>query len=59
MDKISSFKAHIKTICRNFGQNLSVVPRITSYTDTELKRMLRNSVIKFQFNYCQLFSIFC
>ena len=58
MDKISSFKPHIKTICRNSGQNLSVVPRITSYTDTELKRMLRNSIIKFQFNYCQSFSIF-
>ena len=51
-----NFDKHIK--CRRAGQKLNAVARIRNYLTHDQKRLLLNSIIKFQFSYCPLIWMF-
>ena len=58
IDNKLSFDSHIKKICRNIGQKLSVLLRIASYLELDQKKLLFNAMIKSQFSYCPLVCMF-
>ena len=49
-----SFGRHIKIICKKSSNKLRALVRVTPYTVTEKKKVLRNSFFDPQFNYCPL-----
>ena len=59
IDRNLNFKGHIKNICRNAGQKLSALLRISSHINTDKKSSLYKSMIKSQFTYCPLVWMFC
>ena len=59
LDRNMNFHTHIKNICRKAGQKLSALLRISPYLDKIKKVLLNKSMIKSQFNYCPLVSMFC
>ena len=59
LDRSMGFNTHIKNICRKAGQKLSALLRISPYLDQGKKVLLCKSMIKSQFNYCPLVSMFC
>ena len=50
LDRNMNFRTHIKNICRNAGQKLSALLRISPYLDQRKKVLLYKSMIKSQFN---------
>ena len=58
LDRSMGFNTHIKNICRKAGQKLSALLRISPYLDQGKKVLLYKSMIKSQFNYCPLVSMF-
>ena len=59
LDRSMGFNTHIKNICRKAGQKLSALLRISPYLDQGKKVLLYKSMIKPQFNYCPLVSMYC
>ena len=59
IDNKLNFNNHIKSICREAGQKLSALLRISSNIIMRQKKLLCKSIIKSQFNYCPLVWIFC
>ena len=59
MGRKLSFNQHIERISRKAGQKLSALLRISPYLKTEKKKVIYNSKIKSQFNYCPLVWMFC
>ena len=59
LNRSIGFNTHIKNICKKAGQKLSVLLRIGLYLDQRKKVLLYKSVIKSQFNYCPLVSMYC
>ena len=58
-DRDLSFDEHIKSLYRKAGQKLNALARISNYLTPDQKRLLLNSIIKSQFSYCPLISMFC
>ena len=54
-----NFHTHIKNTCRKAGQKLSTLLRIIPYLDQGKRVLLYTSMIKSQFNFCQLVWMFC
>ena len=54
LDSKLSFDSHITSLCKKAGQKHSALARINHYLTTDQKSLLLNSVVKFQFSYCQL-----
>ena len=54
-----SFHQHIKSISKEAGQKLSALLRIFLYLEDKKKKVIYNTMIKSQFNYCLLVRIFC
>ena len=59
LNRSIGFNTRIKNICQKAGQKLSVLLRISLYLDQRKKVLLYKSVIKSQFNYCPLVSMYC
>ena len=59
IDNNINFNNHIKSICREAGQKLSALLRISSNIIMRQKKLLYKSIIESQFNYCPLVWIFC
>ena len=59
LNRNMNFHVHIKNICREAGQKLSALLRISPYLDQRKKVLLYKSMIKSQFNYCPLVCMFC
>ena len=59
IDNNLNFNNHIKSICREAGQTLSALLRISSNIIMRQKKLIYKSMIKSQFNYCPLVWIFC
>ena len=53
------FENHIKSLCIIASQKLGVLQRFSNLLDVLKKNLLFNSLIKSQFSYCPLVSIFC
>ena len=59
LDKTLCFKQQVKSICKEAGQKLHALSRISHFLDTEqLKRIMRAFILS-QFNYCPLVWMFC
>ena len=59
LDRNLNFRCHMKKLCREVGQKLSALIRVSSYIDTNKKALLYKSMIKSHFTYCLLVSMFC
>ena len=59
IDNELKFDTHLKNICKKANQKLSVLSRISNYMSTNHSKLLVNSFIKSQFNYCPLIWMFC
>ena len=59
IDRKLSFNQHIKNICKKAGQKLSALLRISPYLDDKQTKVIYNTMIKSQFNYCPLIWMFC
>ena len=56
-DRKLLFHQHIKSICKKAGQKLGALLRISPYLKIE-KKVIYNTMIKSQFNYCPLVWMF-
>ena len=54
IDRKLSFQQHIKRISKKAGQKLSALLMIFPYLKNEKKKVIYNTMIKSQFNYCPL-----
>ena len=54
-----SFHQHIKNISKKSDQKVSALLRISSYLKKNKKKVIYNTMIKSQFNYCPLVWMFC
>ena len=59
IDNNLNFNNHMKSICWKAGQKLRALLRISSHRNMKQKKLLYKSIIKSQFNYCSLVSMFC
>ena len=59
IDKKLTFKSHIKILCRKAAQKIRALSRLLNHLSDSQKRLIFNSIIKSQFNYCPLTWIFC
>ena len=58
LDSKLSFDSHITSLRKKAGQKLSALARINHYLTPDQKSLLLNSVVKSQFSYCPLISMF-
>ena len=54
-----NFKSHISELCKKVSQNIENLSRLLSYLHNSEKKIIFNSIIKSQFSYCPLVSMFC
>ena len=59
IDRKLSFHQHIKSISKKAGQKLSALLRIYLYLENDRKKVIYNTMIKSQLNYCPLVWMFC
>ena len=59
IDRKLSFHQHIKSISKKAGQKLSALLRNSPYLKNDKKKVIHNTTIKSQFNYCPLVWMFC
>ena len=54
IDNKLNFNSHIRELCKKASQKISALSRISNHLNDSEKRLLFNSVVKSQFNYCPL-----
>ena len=54
IDSDLSFSDHISTLCAKANQKLSALARVVKYMSLDKRKLLMNSYISAQFNYCPL-----
>ena len=59
IDNKVTFDSHINKIFNKAGQKLSEPSRILAFIDLNKRQILYQSMIKSQFSYCPLISLFC
>ena len=59
IDEKLTFNEHIKKLCKRTGQKINVLARLANFMTYEQKKILFNSFVKSQFNYCPLIWMFC
>ena len=59
IDNKLTFKGHIKISCRKAAQKMGALSRLLNHLSDSQKRLIFNSLIKSQFNYCPLMWMFC
>ena len=59
IDRKLTFHQHTKKMCRKAGQKLSALLRLSPYLDTNKRKTIYTTMLKFQFNYCPLVWMFC
>ena len=59
IDNKLTFDSHINKIFNKAGQKLSEPSRISAFIDLNKRQILYQSMIKSQFSYCPLISLFC
>ena len=58
-DSKLTFKGHIKILCRKAEKIMGALSRLLNHLSDSQKRLIFNSLVKSQFNYCPLIWIFC
>ena len=59
IDAGPKFDQHVKTLCQKVNQNIKAISRIANLLDLEKAKLLYNSFLLSNFNYCPLIWIFC
>ena len=59
IDRKLSLHQHIKSNSKKAGQKLSALLRISPYLEDKKKKVIYNTMMKSQFNYCPLVCVFC
>ena len=59
IDNKLTFNEHLKMICKKTSQKLNALTRLCNIISFPQKKLLFNSFIKSQFNYCPLIWMFC
>ena len=59
IDRKLSLHQHIKSTSKKAGQKLSALLRISPYLEDKKKKVIYNTMMKSQFNYCPLVCVFC
>ena len=59
LDKNLTFNSHLTTLCKNVGQKLTALARISRLLPFHKRRLLLKTFIESQFSYCPLVWMFC
>ena len=59
IDNKLNFKSHIKNLCKKALPEIGALSRLSNHPNDSQKRLVLNSIVKFQFSYCSLVWIFC
>ena len=59
IDNKLTFKSNIKILCRTAAQKIRTLSRLLNHLSDFQIRLIFNSIIKSQFNYCPLIWMFC
>ena len=59
IDKNLTMKEHIKNICKQAGNKLNALARIAKFLDDDKRKLLMNSFVISQFNYCPIIWMYC
>ena len=59
IDNHLSMKDHIRNICKQAGNKLNAIARIANYLDENKRKILMNSFVTSQFNYCPIIWMYC
>ena len=59
IDRNINMKDHIKNLCKQAGNNLNALARIARFLDENKRKLLMNSFVISQFNYCPIVWMFC
>ena len=58
-DNNITMNKHIKNICKQAGNKLNALARIAKYLDSRKRKLLMNSFVISQFNYCPIIWMYC
>ena len=53
------FSEHVNTLCKKPNNKTSAISRVAEYLDQDKRRILYNTFIMSNFNYCPLIWMFC
>ena len=59
IDNKLKFKSHVKNLCKKASKKTWALSRLTNYVNDSEKKLIFNTIIKFQFSYCPLAWMFC
>ena len=59
IDNKLSFKSHINDLCKKASKKLAALSCLSRFLNNSEKKLVFNSVLKSQFNYCPLVWMFC
>ena len=59
IDNALLFDSHIKEVCKKASQRLVALSRLATYLELEVRKLIFDSMIKSEFAYCPLISMFC
>ena len=59
IDNKLRFKSHIKNLCKKASQKIWALSCLMNYLSDSKKKIIFNALIKSQFSYCSLVSMFC
>ena len=58
IDNKLTFKSHIKNLCKKISQKIGALSKLSNHLDDSQKKLVLNSIVKSQFNYCPLIWMF-
>ena len=59
IDNKLTFESHINILCRKAEQKMGTLSRLLNHLIDSQKKLIFNTLIKSQFNYCSLIWMFC
>ena len=59
IDNKLTFKSQTKVKCKKAAQKIGALSKLLNHLNDSQKRLIFNSIIKSQFNYCPLIWMFC
>ena len=59
IDRNINMKDHMKDLCKQAGKTLNALARIARFSDENKRKLLMNSFVISQFNYCPVVWMFC
>ena len=59
IDKNITMNEHVKNICKQAGNKLNALARIAKFLGDDKRKLLMNSFVISQFNYCPIIWMYC